>query len=58
MSVHTYALEASLALGLHFYVALPALVACLVSIALILSSGETVSRRPMRVGAHQRGPAR
>ena len=54
----SHVLQESLVLVLFFFVALPALVTSLVALALVLSSGERVTRTPLRVGAAQRGPAR
>ena len=45
MSAQTHALEVSLALGLLFFVALPALVTTLASVTVVIASGERVARR-------------
>jgi hypothetical protein len=58
MTLDPHPFEAGLVLVVFFFVALPALVTALVSVALIVASGEHGARRPLRVGARQRGPAR
>ena len=45
MSAQTHALEISIALGLLFFVALPALVTTLVSVTVVIASGARPARR-------------
>jgi hypothetical protein len=58
MVAATSPFEAGLAIVLFFFVALPALVTGLISVALLIASGERAQRPVARAGARERGPAR